>query len=224
MTPREIRFGIDGLSGIVIASVAAALALLTWRLAGEAAGSSAVSAAANAYVAPAPAPDISAVINLPPFGKVAAVGPTAAAGSDLVLHGVLMTIPASASSALIAAAGKESVAYRIGDTLPNGAVLEGIGTDYVLLRLGGQSLSLYFPDDPRGTAPTAAAAGTTAAAAQAAGAQQRQAGAAPATGVEGIRSLLPPSVVGTSPTPPPPPVRRPEPGPPTTPPAAGPNR
>ena len=34
MTPREIRFGLDGLTGIAVVSVAAALALLTWTLAG----------------------------------------------------------------------------------------------------------------------------------------------------------------------------------------------
>lgn len=225
MTPREIRFGIDGLSGIVIASVAAALAVLTWRLAGEGAGSSAVSAAASSYVAPAPAPDVSAMINLPPFGKVAAASATMAAGSDLVLHGVLLTNPAPASSALIAAAGKDSVAYRIGATLPNGAVLESIAVDYVLLRLGGQSLSLYFADDPRATAEAAGgAAATPVPAAPPAGARSNGAGGAAGTSVEGIRSLLPPSVVGPPPAPAPPPVRRPEPGPPSTPPQAGPNR
>jgi general secretion pathway protein C len=203
MTPREIRFGIDGLSGIVIASVAAALALLTWRLAGEAAGSSAVAAAASAYVAPTPPPDVSALINLPPFGKVSAASATIPAGSGLVLHGVLLTVPAPASAALIAPAGKESVAYRTGETLPNGAVLEGIGEDHVLLRIGGQSLSLYFTDDPRGAAQAAGAAG--AAVPQAAGAAQNP-------------------VVGAASAPAAPPVRRPEPGPPTTPPQSGPNR
>lgn len=149
MTPREIRFGMDGLTGIVIVSVAAALASLTWRLAGASGSDSSVAAAMDAYVPPAPPPDISAMIDLPPFGRTVVAG-AASADMGLVLQGVLLANPAPASSALIAAAaGQASESYRIGDPLPNGAILERIGIDYVILRQANQFFTLYFPDDPR---------------------------------------------------------------------------
>ena len=110
MTPREIRFGIDGLTGLVVASVGAALASLTWTIAGYAGSDSAVSGALGSYVAPTPAPDVAAVVNLPPFGRVAAV-PTAVAGDPgLVLNGILLAIRASASPILVSVNGQEAVA------------------------------------------------------------------------------------------------------------------
>lgn len=157
MTPQEIRFGINGLTALVVLSVAGALANLTWRLAGEPGGPSAVGAAVDAYVPPAPPPDISAMINLPPFGRVALAPTASVAGADigLILRGVLLASPASASTALIAAGDQAATAYSIGDPLPNGAILSGMGVDYVMIRRGEQALTLYFPDDPR-TAPAAA--------------------------------------------------------------------
>ena len=105
MTPQEIRFTVNGLTGLVVLSVAAALANLTWRFAGEAGGPSAVTAAMDAYVAPAPPPDVSGMINLPPFGKAMVAASAAAPPPDLILNGVLLANPMSASSALIAAGG-----------------------------------------------------------------------------------------------------------------------
>lgn len=213
MTPQELRFGINGLTGIVVLSVAAALATLTWRLAGEAGGASAVTAATEAYVPPAPPPDLTAMINLPPFGR-AMVAPTAMTASvDLVLRGVLLANPATASSALIATGDKVSIAYGIGDPLPGGVMLNGIGIDYVLLRRGEQFYTLYFPGDPRAGQPAVAVAapGTQ-------GANERS-GAAAASGVEAIRSLIPPSVQGRpQATPPAPPPQAPPPAPAQSPP------
>jgi general secretion pathway protein C len=194
---------------MVVLSVAAALANLTWRFAGEAGGPSAVTAAMDAYVPPAPPPDVSGMINLPPFGKAMVAATTAAAPPDLVLHGVLLANPMSASSALIAAGGKESAAYRLGDPMPGGMILNAIGVDYVILRLGEQYLTLYFPGDQRtgqsAALPGAPGAGTPGAAA---GTQ----------GLRDIKTLLPPSLTGRAPpappvttTPPPPPPQVPPP-------------
>ena len=191
MTPQEIRFGINGLTALVVLSVAGALANLTWRLAGEPGGPSAVGAAMEAYVPPAPPPDISAMINLPPFGRVALAPEASVAGADLglTLRGVLLANPATASTALIAAGDQSATAYAIGDPLPGGAILSGMGVDYVTLRSGEQTLTLYFPDDPRNG--------------QAAGpppAQMRDAQSAPASGdgINAMRALLPPSARGNA--------------------------
>jgi general secretion pathway protein C len=162
VTPHEIRFGVNGLTGLVVLSVAAALANLTWRLAGEAGGPSAVAAAMDAYVPPAPPPDISAAINLPPFGRAMAAAGANPAPADLILRGVLMAVPASASSAIIASGGQESTAYRVGDALPGGMILNAIGVDYVMLRLGEQYFTLYFPGDLRAGQAAAAAPGAQA--------------------------------------------------------------
>ena len=216
MTPREIRFGLDGFTGIAVVSVAAALASRTWTIAGSASGGSPVAAAMEAYVPPSPAPDITGLVNLPPFGKAAlASAATTVASGNLTLHGILLANPATASTVLIATSGQDSVAYRIGQVLPNGATIDSIGVDYVMLRSGGQYMTLYFPDDPR--AEKAGAAGAPAAPnapprgdlPPQPGESPPQPGGAPAqSGVEAIRALLPPSVV---PRPAPPPQAAPPP-------------
>ena len=204
MTPREIRFGLDGLTGIAVVSVAAALALLTWTLAGYSSTASPVSAAVGAYLPPSPAPDLAPLINLPPFGKATTAPAAVAAGADLVLHGILLTNPASASTVLIAARGQDPVSYPIGGVLPSGGTIDSIGEDFVLLRSGGQYLTLYFPDDPRGRqpsapgAPNAAPPGSPAAAPPPITQPGPPApGAGPsASGVDAMRALLPPSATG----------------------------
>lgn len=216
MTPREIRFGLDGLTGIAVVSVAASLAMLTWTLAGYSSTASPVSAAVGAYLPPSPAPDLTALVNLPPFGRTTTAAVTVAAGNDLVLHGVLLTTPVSASTVLIASPGQDPVSYRIGEVLPNGRIIDSVGEDYVLLRSGEQYLTLYFPDDPRARQPSQPGAPNAAPVAappptpQLAPPTAPTPGAGPsASGVDAIRALLPPSVVGTPgsrPAVPPPPA------------------
>ena len=214
MTPREIRFGLDGLTGIAVVSVAAALALLTWTLAGYSSTASPVSAAVGAYLPPSPAPDLTALVNLPPFGKATTALVAVAAGSDLVLHGILLTTPVAASTVLIALPGQDPVSYPIGAVLPSGGTIDSIGEDFVLLRSGDRSLTLYFPDDPR-----ARQAGLPGAPNAAPAPAPQLAPAIPGTGpsasgADAIRALLPPSSVGAPaprsvippPPPPPPPV------------------
>jgi general secretion pathway protein C len=183
VTPREIRFAVNGLTSIVVLSVAAAMANLTWRLAGAGSSPSTIAAAMDAYVPPAPPPDISGMINLPPFGRAVVATTAGSAPADMILRGVLMAVPASASSALIATAGKEAAAYRLGDPLPGGMILDAIGVDYVVLRLGVQNMTLYFPGDERtGHAPTATLGASGA--------------ATPPPGLRDIKTLLPPSLTG----------------------------
>ena len=204
MTPREIRFGIDGLTGIVVVSVAAAFASLTWTLAGYAGGASPVGAAVRSYVPPAPAPDLTAIVDFPAFGRSAAApGAVVAPASNLVLYGVLLANPASQSTALIAPAGGDPVSYRAGEPLPGGGVVERIGVDNVLIRMGGELLILYFPDDQR--TGQATAAGAVPAPAPAPAVTPIPTVVAPnSNGVEAIRSLIPPAVSGRPASPPPP--------------------
>jgi general secretion pathway protein C len=70
LTPRQARLALDLLTGLVIVSVAFALAGLTWRLAGHA-GSGAVTVPSGA-AAVAAAPDIAPALALAPFGRAAA--------------------------------------------------------------------------------------------------------------------------------------------------------
>ncbi len=191
MTPREKRLAIDGTTGLVVISVAAALANLTWRLAGEAGGASPVAAAASSYVRPAPPPDLSALLGAAPFGTANAAPVATAANLGLTLRGVLFAEPASASTALLAGAQGPSVGYAVGDTLPGGARLDRIAEDYVVLAIGGQLAPLYFPNDERAKRPPPVAVQPAASAAD------------PRAGVDAIRALLPPSVRGAAPGAPP---------------------
>ena len=207
MTPREIRFAIDGFTGIVVVSVAAAFASFTWTIAGYANSAGPVSAAATAYIPPAPAPDLTAVVNLPPFGRAVVAGPAAGAVTDLVLHGILLANPATQSEVLIAASGQKPVAYRVGQTLPGGRIIDSIAVDHVILRAGSQYLNLYFPDDER-TAQAAAPAGAppTTVSPPIVGLPGGPAPGAQPSGVEAMRALLPPNATGQVPPVQPPPT------------------
>jgi type II secretory pathway component PulC len=167
-----------------VISVAAALANLTWRLAGDAEGPSAINAAMEAFVPPAPAPDISGMINLPPFGRVMAGTAMVSAPAGLTLHGVLMTNPPTQSSAIIASGGREANSYRLGDAVGAGMILDAISVDYVVLRLGAQYFMLYFPGDERAKQAVAVPPGMAS-----------QPGAAPSgQGSVDVRTLLPSSL------------------------------
>jgi general secretion pathway protein C len=156
MTPRETRFAIDGLTAMVIVSVAGALAILTWRIAGEAGSGSPVEAAIRSHVPPAPAPDISPIINLPPFGRAATMAAPAGEVARLTLRGTMLANPASASSALIEVEGGAAALFKIGEAIPGGGILERIDVDYVVIRFGNGLFALYFPGDERAGAGVAA--------------------------------------------------------------------
>lgn len=142
MTPRQASRAADIFTGLVIVSVAVALGGLTWRLVG--ARSAQTPPPAAGAVPPAPAPDISAALALAPFGQ--ADGSSAPATSlALVLRGVILAVPASASTALIAPSGGQPVSYAVGAALPGGATIEQIALDRVLIRVNGRLERLDLP-------------------------------------------------------------------------------
>lgn len=143
MTPRQASRAADIFTGLVVASVAIALAGLTWRLVG-ARPADAPPPAAGQPAAPAPAADISPALALSPFGRpdASSAQPTSLA---LALRGVILADPRSASSALIAPAGGQPISYGVGQAVPGGATIEEIAFDRVLLRVNGRLERLDLP-------------------------------------------------------------------------------
>lgn len=152
---RRMSVAVTALTAVVVASVAAGLAGLTWRLAGLNDGRDRIALAA--IVPPSSASvDVAPILSLAPFGGSASEIQTSASG--MILKAVFMAYPAEASSALIAVGEAPALAVRPGQTLSGGAVVESIGFDHVVLLVGGQSERLDFPKpfDPTGAVATPA--------------------------------------------------------------------
>lgn len=143
LTPRQARTALDVLTGLVVLSVAVALAGLTWRLAGHA-GSGAITVPSGRS-GPAIAPDIAPVLALAPFGKSAAGEAGQPTGLPLELRGVIAATPASLSTAFIAVSGAAATPFRVGEVV-SGATIQSILRDRVILSVGGRSEFLAFPD------------------------------------------------------------------------------
>lgn len=142
LTPRQTRTALDLFTAAVIASVAIAMAGLTWRIAGHA-GTGAITVP-SAKRAPSAATDVTAALTL--FGRPGAAGGQASAtGLPLVLKGVVAAQPASLSVAYISVDGQPPKPFRVGE-LVNGATIQGILHDRVLLAAGGGTEYLGFPD------------------------------------------------------------------------------
>ncbi len=142
-TPRQARTALDVLTGLVVLSIAFALAGLTWRLAGHA-GTGAITVPSGRS-GPAVAPDIGASIALAPFGKVAAADAAQVTTLPLELKGVIAAIPASLSTAFISVSGAAATPFHVGEAV-NGATIQSILRDRVILAVGGRSEYLAFPD------------------------------------------------------------------------------
>ncbi len=151
MNMRQVRLGIDLFTGLVVASVGVALAGLTWRLT----GTGAPPVAAATAVSSGDPVDIGGLLALAPFGTVAAASDTASDGS-LHLKGILLAVPASSSSALIAGADGKVASYAIGAAL-GGGVVEAIEADQVIVRTPHGLQAIGFT--PVASAPSAAALG-----------------------------------------------------------------
>ena len=192
MTPREVRFAIDGVTSLVIVSVAAAAAILTWRVLGSSYTVSPVSTGLAGYSALGPAPDLLPITNVPPFGRAVLMTEAPQGVTNLVLTGIVLSDPASASTALIEGQGGAGAAFKVGELLPGGARLERIDSDYVVLRIGSQLAPLYFPEDERAKKPVVAVSLEPGAAGVAAG-------PADTSGRDAIRALLAPGVGGGNP-------------------------
>lgn len=157
---RRISVAVTVFTAVVVASVAAGLAGLTWRLAGLNDGRDRVALAATVPVSNASV-DVAPILSLAPFGGAASDIQTSASG--MILKAVFMAFPAEASSALIAVGEAPALAVRPGQTLSGGAIVQSIGLDHVVLLVGSQSERLEFPKpfDPSGAAATPVPASPT---------------------------------------------------------------
>lgn len=152
LTPRQARTALDVLTGLVVISVAVALAGLTWRIAGHA-GTGAITVPSGSS-GPAVAPDIAPALALAPFGRQSASDAGQPTGLPLELKGVFAANPASLSTAFIAVNGQPATPFHVGEAV-NGATIQAILRDRVILSNGGRNEFLAFPD------PTRPVAGTT---------------------------------------------------------------
>jgi len=145
MTATRADRAVDLLAVAVVVSVGLAAGPVAWRMSGRDDGRRSVAAVA---AAPAAAPlDLTPLKRIAPFGvKVAAGGtPGDPTALGLQLRGVLLARPASASVAIIAAGSPPAAGFRVGATLPGGAILDAIEFDLVVLRVGGKLVTLALP-------------------------------------------------------------------------------
>ncbi|MEP9359840.1 type II secretion system protein N [Sphingomonas sp. KR3-1] len=143
LTPRQARIGLDLFTGAVVVSVAIALAGLTWRIAGHA-GTGAITVPSGA-TGPAVAPDIGPAVALAPFGKPSVSEAGQATTLPFELKGVIAASPAELSTAFISVSGQPAKPYKVGDNV-NGATIQAIRRDRVILANGGRNEFLAFPD------------------------------------------------------------------------------
>ena len=155
LTPRQARTGLDLATGLVVVSVAVALAGLTWRIAGHA-GTGAVTVPSGSS-APAAAADIAPALALAPFGKPSAADAGMATSLPLELKGVFAATPAELSVAYISVSGAPATAFRVGEAAGGGTVT-AILRDRVILSNAGRSEFLAFPDPTLSPEERAAAA------------------------------------------------------------------
>lgn len=155
LTPRQARTGLDLVTGLVVVSVAVALAGLTWRIAGHA--STGAVTVPSGRSGPATAPDIAPALALAPFGKPAIGEAGMATALPLELKGVFAARPAEASVAYISVSGAPAAAFRIGE-VAGGGTITAILRDRVILTNGGSSEFLAFPDPTLSPEARAAAA------------------------------------------------------------------
>ncbi|MBU1346269.1 MAG: signaling protein, partial [Alphaproteobacteria bacterium] len=165
MTPeRRDEIALRVVSVVVVGSLALALAGLTWRLTGWDDGRSEVAVAATlpplggatAGTAGGADGDVARIVSLAPFGGATAAGGLPASSLGLVLKGVLMADPASASTALIAIGEGPAAIYGVGQSPVANAVIESIAMTHVVLAVGGARERLDFPAPVAGAAPSSA--------------------------------------------------------------------
>ncbi len=134
---------VNVLTGLVVVSVAAALAGLTWRLAGLNDGRAQVTLAQRPETSTL-ADDLTPILSLAPFGRGADDVQATAAG--MVLKAIFLASPANASTAVIARGDAPATAYRPGQALGGGAVIQSIAEDHVVIQIGDRTERLEFPE------------------------------------------------------------------------------
>jgi general secretion pathway protein C len=192
MSPRQVRLGIDVFTGLVVASVGVALAGLTWRLAGYS-GAQPVAAAMTG--ATGDRVDIGGLLALAPFGNAEATSDAARDGS-LHLKGILLAVPASQSTALIAGADGKVASYGNGAALGGGVVV-AIEADQVIVRTASGLQTIGFGTHPAGPPPVTPGTVGKGAGFLAVGAAAAAPGAGVAPPAQGIRidSTAPPALL-----------------------------
>lgn len=150
---------VDLLALAMVVSVGIAAGPVTWRLLGRDDGRRDLPAVAAATASPPL--DLAPLRALAPFGTKVATGgvPGDPTALGLQLRGIMLARPAAASVALIAAAGGPAKGFAVGETLPGGAVLDSVEFDLVVLRVGGQLVTLGLPVKPGPAAVPAATVG-----------------------------------------------------------------
>ncbi|MGX7896499.1 type II secretion system protein N [Tsuneonella sp. HG222] len=192
MTPKQARLGVDIFTALVVASVAFALASLTWRLQGYSGQPAAMVPASAGF----DSVDVAPILALAPFGNPANVSITADA-AGLELRAVFAAVPASASVALIALPDGQVVPFAIGEATPAG-VIESIEPEKVTLRANGGLRFLGF--NPQNAAPAAGAVAPPPAALPSVSTPSATAPRpAPTAGAAAIRALIPGAAVPPAP-------------------------
>ena len=158
LTPYRIERGLDVLTALVIATIAVALAHLTWRIAGHA-DTGAITIPPTSR--PAPVPDLAPAIALAPFGRPALNGDAAVpTGLQIALKGIVFARPAELSVAYIAVGSEIARPFKVGEAVSS-ATIQAIQVNRVLLMNAGRVESLAFPDPfAKPATPGAAIAGT----------------------------------------------------------------
>ncbi|AQR62270.1 hypothetical protein BZG35_11915 [Brevundimonas sp. LM2] len=151
MSPdRRDEIALRVVSVAVVGSLALVLAGLTWRLTGWDDGRSEVAVAESlpplGAQAGGPDTEVARIVGLAPFGGGATqVGGLPASSLGLILKGVLMAFPPSASTALISLGEGPATIYGVGQSPTANAVIEAIGIDHVILKVGEARERLDFP-------------------------------------------------------------------------------
>lgn len=130
---------------------------VAWRLAGET--GQAIGTAAAAAVAEVARPDLSPILAFAPFGSavVSAASPQVIGetGLGLTLMGVTLSIPTSASRAIIAGGDSgRAQSYALGSAITANATLAEVARTHVVLQVDGRLETLSF-DKPGAKAPVA---------------------------------------------------------------------
>lgn len=142
LTPRQQRLALDIVTGAMVASVAFALAGLTWRLAGHA-GQGAITVPSGAR--PVPPPDLSPALGWQPFGQAAQTEQAQPTSLAFVLKGIVFAIPQSFAVAYVSESGGTPRAVRVGEALGS-ATISSIQPGRILLNNGGRIEYLALPD------------------------------------------------------------------------------
>lgn len=143
LSPRRARIAALIVTVLVILSLAVALAGLTWRIAGHAGiGPIRLNGPRGG---PAAAPDITPATGLAPFGRASVTDASQPTALPLTLKGVFAGGATVNSVAFIAVNNEPAKPFHVGEAV-NGATVEAILAERVILRNGGNLEYLAFPD------------------------------------------------------------------------------